>query len=226
MLGRDVIHEVSLDLNDQEPGYEYTRWSVEQLQAYLREALFDVSGKFKEQFIHKEVVQVQPGAGWQTSCNCTEIVRVLGESTDSGRILRYLQRREDIEENVWAGDVNSCAAASGPLSQYSVSAVDSSQFRVYPPVRGGDVKYVLVECFQTPDGELDSSVPESLVPMIKQWMLYRALMVDSENNATIIQVANTHRETFMQLLKAAIEMRELERKWHDSLRTVQKSSIA
>ena len=39
MTGADIIREVSLDLNDAEPGYENTRWSVELLQSYLREAL-------------------------------------------------------------------------------------------------------------------------------------------------------------------------------------------
>ena len=61
MNGADIIREVSLDLNDQEPGYEYTRWPVAQLQSYLREALLHVGKRMQDWFVERVVLEVQPG---------------------------------------------------------------------------------------------------------------------------------------------------------------------
>ena len=43
MKAARIIEDVSRDLNDQEPGYEYTRWTQAQLASYLREALLDAA---------------------------------------------------------------------------------------------------------------------------------------------------------------------------------------
>lgn len=60
--------------------------------------------------------------------------------------------------------------------------------------------------------------------MLKQWMLYRAMMVDSENNAAIVSVGKQHQETYFQLLKLALADREEEDKQNADLRTLQKGS--
>ena len=60
--------------------------------------------------------------------------------------------------------------------------------------------------------------------MVKQWMLYRALSVDSENNPTITELANTHQKTYFNLMKALLEAEEREKMLYDDLRAVQKSA--
>lgn len=224
----DVIRDVSVDLNDQVPGYEYTRWSIGQLQTYLREALIDVSTQLRDLFIERIIVKLKPGGSWQTACDCTSILRIVGEVTADGDLLRYLSRSLDIEENTWAGPVQGCRVAPKDyvMTGYTTSAVDDKEFKVSPPVPPGVTKYVMVECYKRPDGEdLNGSVPDEAEAMIKQWMLYRALSVDSENNPSIIELAATHQKTYFNLLQAAVLRREME-KMDDGnrVRAVQKSA--
>lgn len=225
----EVIREVSMDLNDQDVGYEYTRWSVDQLQTYLREAIVDVSNKLQDLFLDKVVVKVQVGAGWQAACGCTDIVRILGESTQDGRLLRYIKRSADIEENTWVGSVvGRCRTSPKDYTMlgYTINSNDKSEFRIEPPIPPGVNKYVLIECYQQPEVvTLATTVPTEAIAIIKQWMLYRALSVDSENNPTIIELAGKHRDTFFDLLQMAMAQREKERSEDGSrVRTVQKST--
>lgn len=223
MNGADIIREVSLDLNDQEPGYEYTRWSRSQLQSYLREALLHVGKRMQDWFIERIVLTVQPGADWQSGCGCTDIIRIVGESTKDGRLLRTLRRLEDDEANTWPGSVTRCQRiGSGyTMESYSISAVDDSLFRVQPPVPYGDKKYVIAECYVEPDGALGTDVNAEAVMIVKQWMLYRALSLDSENNPDILNLAKQHQQTFFELLNLAIQTDMMEKAKDGSLRTVQ-----
>ena len=221
MTGADIIREVSLDLNDAEPGYENTRWSVELLQSYLREALTLVSRSMKSWFAERRVVELQPGGVWQEACACDEIIRILGESTSSGRLLRYLRRLEDSEEYTWAGDVDVCPASdkSYRMLSYSLSSVKESEFRVYPPVPVGAKRYVLVECYTAPTGDQSADVPSEAVPAVKQWMLFRALAIDSENNAAIMQLAGAHKTVFYEMM--TLFEKEKAEEANGSLRAVQ-----
>ena len=213
MNGADIIRDVSLDLNDQEPGHEYTRWTQTQLQTYLREALIQVSASVRSWFTKRMTVEVLPGADWQEVCSCSEIIRLVGETNAKDRLIRYLHKYEDSDTLTWVSDVDSCVDPSAyKMSGYMVSNVDKSLFRVIPTIPGGQTRFVRVECFARPDGALESDVPDDAMPMVKQWMLYRALSVDSENNSTITQLANTHKETFFSLLKMAVELDERDKR--------------
>lgn len=214
MLLPDVIREVSCDLNDQESGYEYTRWVYSQLQSYANEALTTVCLHLPSLFHKTIVVEVAPGNNWQEACgNCHKIIRILGETTEDGvEILRPLARVADDDGMVWTGKSRICSASPYTMRSYSVSDTSSSRFRVYPPLpRTETPRYVLAECVVRPSGFDDSTdVPFEVVPIIKQWMLYRALSVDSENNATITQLAGTHQQTYFKLLDMEIARSRLE----------------
>ena len=41
-----------------------------------------------------------------------------------------------------------------------------------------------------------------------QWALFRAKMVDGENNSTIYTVANMHQATFFQLLQVQFQLKD------------------
>ena len=207
-----VIREISLDLNDQEPGYEYTRWSVEQLLSYVREALGSVSDLLRDLFVKQKVVRVE--RGWQRACDCTSILRVLGESDAQGNVIRRLWKQIDDADNVWGGVEPRCSSSiSGyEMSSYLISSTDPKGFQVLPPLPPTVEKYVLLECYERPDGtDLAYDIPAEVVAMVKQWALYRALAVDSENNPTITQLAQTHFSTFQALLKEAQDRREREK---------------
>mgnify|MGYP003294269231 CR=1 FL=1 len=222
MTNSDIIRDVSLDLNDQEPGYEYTRWTRRQLSSYLKEALVQISQQLEDWFVSQVVVKLEPGGDWQKACDCTSIIRIDGESTADGHVVRYLRRLEDIEEFTWPGAVQRCpiSVRDYKLESYTIDSNDETQFRVFPPVPSGADRFVTLKCHKIPEGNDEDTVPAKAVAMVKQWMLYRALSVDSENNPSIIQLANNHKETFFTLLGTAVEKKREEEKRYDSLRTV------
>lgn len=225
MLLSEVIREISVDLNDQEPGHEYTRWPVNQLQSYVREGLIIVGRSLKDLFTKSIVIKVQPGAGWQQACDCTILLRIVGETDSSGNNLRYLSRSLDKEENTWAGSVQRCLVnpKAYAMTGYSISSVNDNEFRVTPPVPVGVNRYVLAECYVVNTGsDLLGDIPDEAVPLVVQWALFRALSVDSENNPTIINLAQTHRKTFDDLLQLAVVMRKQEEQESADLRAVQK----
>lgn len=238
MQTADVIREVSSDLNDQVPGYEYTRWTVDQLYSYLVEAygLYleeYLLAEYEDLFRTRRIVKVLPGSNWQEACDCQHIVRVLGETTADGTHIRTLQRMTDEDNNTWPGFSRSaCKSSPGErLRGYSINDEDDSLFRVVPSVPGGQVRYVLVDCYTDPDEYdrtppgMDDTLPREFVGMAKQWMLYRALMVDSENNSTIIQVADKHRETFFQLLTAYKQRKQQEKENEKERERERRSSV-
>lgn len=221
MLVADIIYDVSVDLND----VDHVRWPESMLLSYLREIMPSVSRQLKDLFTETYVVQVEPGAGWQEACDCSRVVRILGESTSDGTITRYLTRASDDERNVWPGAVNSRCRVSPSdyvMTSYMLSRTEDGRFRIIPPVPSGVTKYVVIECFNV-STELGGSVPDEVVAMVKQWMLYRALSIDSELNPTIVELANNHRQTYFSLMEQARLERELEKRDGD-IRTVQDSS--
>lgn len=217
MLVSDIVRALSIDLNDQVPGYEYTRWTKEQLAMYVAEALLQLSAlpEFRRYFTKRIIIPLDAGHVWQGDCaECTQVVRILGESDSKGTLLRQLRRLTDAEDNTWAGDVLNSRCASSPkrykMTGYSVSSDDPSQFMVFPPVPYGQQRYVVAECYQEPDGtDMATDVPDKLIAIVMQWALYRALMVDSENSPTIIGVAERHNQTYFKLIETMLSLEAL-----------------
>mgnify|MGYP007088298507 CR=1 FL=1 len=223
-----IISDVSRDLNDAVTGYQYTRWTQAQLQTYYREAYSTVSKGLREPFIHTDVVKVQSGGGWQSACaHCTTILRILYECTSTGTPIGPLVNATDASDVIWTGPfLSPCMRAHSAdyqMRSYTLSTTDSNKFMINPPVPSGTTKYVMVECYSEPNlDNMNEDVPDHFVAAIKQWMLFRALSVDSENNPAIMQLAAQHRDTHFELLKTLISLREKE--WsdqHDTVRAIQ-----
>lgn len=220
-----IIKQVSLDLNDQVDGYEYTRWSQEQLLSYVREAVIDASVMLKHLFYKQVLVKVEQAAVWQKPCDCTEIIRVIGEADETGRIVRMLLPMQDNDAGMFGNELSRCVTtklSEYAMSRYSLYAPDHAFFRVYPPVPVGVDKWVMLECFVRPIVEdMGFNVPDELVTLVKHWVIYRALMVDSENNATVTEVAMNHFKVHQELFKGLMALRARETA-DDSVRAVQK----
>ena len=227
-----IVEDVSRDLNDQELGYEFTRWTRAQLMSYLREALLDAAPYVKDLFLEKRAVRVEPGGGWQKACSCTEILKIEGVSDADGRLLYSLQRLPDDDAYDWDGRrPGRCSMGSVWKGQgYAINSVEDSEFRIAPPLPGGfPDAYVLVRCYAVPEDATEATdVPSELEAAVKQWMLYRALSVDSENNAAITELAMRHRQSYTDLLNRMIQRRkdeEAERERRDHpVRPVQKQA--
>lgn len=213
MIPDDIIREVSLDLNDQEPGYEYTHWKKNQLRSYLQEALNHVYVALKYLFVERLVVKLKPGDVWQQACDCDDIVRVLGVTDAKGSyIIKNLRKRSDDDSIVWFSTHDDMCryGQRARLESYMINATDGKSFRVFPPApASASDTYVLVECNVPPSAE-SGNVPFEVVAAVKQWMLFRAMMLDSENNAAIAEIGVQHRDTFYRLVQELRQLRALE----------------
>lgn len=222
-----------MDLNDQVQGSEYTRWPYAQLLSYYREILPELAEAAKWLFLDTVIVPLAAGNVWQYTCECTRILRVLGECTKDGELLSNAQEVSDDNIYIWPGSTvpNRCDREynnSAPFTSFTLNRIHEEFFRVHPPVTPfGPSRFALVECYRKPDSADESfSVPEELVKAIKQWMLYRALIVDSENNAEIRDVAKTHLQVYQAALaQLAAENKEIEdRRNGNPVRAVQDAS--
>lgn len=212
MRTHDIIRQVSLDLNDQESGYEYTHWPYEQLASYLQEALDYVYGALKYLFTAKVVVPLEYGDVWQSACQCDDIQRVLGTTNAEGtRILKRLRKRTDDDNIFWRSDSSCSRGKPYEAESYMINATDHRSFMVFPPVPAtAPRQYVLIECYMPPTVHSEEDMPFEITGAVKQWMLYRAMMIDSENNAAIAEIGLKHRETFFKLVEDLVKMRMLE----------------
>lgn len=195
-----LLNRLATDLNDAAPGHEFTTWSREQLGAYLEEAIQLAFVERPDLFIEERVVKVEPCVQRQPACDCTRVRRVLGQCTPDGRVLHPLRPRQVDDRLVWTGRSCPSNPKNFKLTQYAID--DSADaLWVWPAVPAGIDVYVLVECAVMPQG-IDESyeIPVDLQAAVVQWALYRARMVDAENNSAVFEVAKEHAQQFWGIL--------------------------
>jgi hypothetical protein len=216
MIVSQILSEISVDLNDAVTGFEFTRWTVDQLRVYVREILITISLRMKDKFTEVRLVQIEPGANWQELGGCTHILRITAEVNRHGNPIRFLKRNPDFEDNIWGGSILPCKLNPDTykILGYMTSSKEFNKFKVVPPMPPGLERWVYVECYITPQAHMDDDVPEEFVVLVKQWALYRALSVDSENNPAIIQLAQQHFQAFQTLFEFIAGERELRNAGH------------
>lgn len=198
MLLQDIVRQVSVDLNDYAPGHEFTTWSDTQLTAYVIEGLRVAFSFRPDLFLTTKVVKLEPGTVVQRPCDCTQIRRILGVSTKDGRVLYTIRKKKQSDALTWNGPKCFTDPKYYKVREYSIDAEGDNLLIEPAPPAGQDI-YVLVECASLPDD--NSDVPDELAAAAIQWALHRAKMMDSENNATIFNVAKEHKATFFSLLQ-------------------------
>lgn len=198
----ELITRVSEDLNDHAPGHEFTTWGADQIRAYLLEGLQIAYTIRPDLFLHEVILTLTPGARTQKPCDCTQIRRVLGVCNADGRVLYPLRKKRQSDRLLWTGRSCPVDPKHYRVQEYSIDA-DGDYIFVEPPPPAGQTVYLLVECAINPTSITDSTdVATELAAPIVQWALFRAKMVDGENNAAIVTVAREHRSTFFTLLNA------------------------
>lgn len=207
----DLVKQVSIDLNDYAPGHEFTTWSASQIASYLAEGI-KVAYSFRpDLFLQTTVFKLTPGSTYQKPCNCTQIRKIHGVCDANGRVLYGIRKRKNSDKLQWYGKTCPIDLKNFRIRDYYIDADEDSIFVEPAPPAGQDV-YVLIECAKLPDSKdiTDSyNVSAELEPAIVQWALFRAKMVDSENNATIFSVAEKHRATCFQLLGIVMQSKDL-----------------
>lgn len=191
--------KIALDLNENVPGHEWTTWTENQVDGYILDALLILFQERPELFVHQQILEVA-ASNPQDICNCTRIERVFGECNEQGTILRPLRKRSHSDKLVWPGASCKQDPRYFHLREYALEE-NGTQLWVFPHPPAGLSVNVLVECLVLPDKlTADSELDNELVPAIIQWVLFRAKMMDGENNPAIAQIASAHQTTFWTLV--------------------------
>jgi hypothetical protein len=212
-----IIKQISIDLNDYATGYEFTTWSQEQLHAYVVEGLQIAFQYRPDLFVTREVFELQQGV-FQTVCGSSKIYSILGVCDKDGHVLYHIHRRKFSERLMWTGRTFSDDPRRYKLRDYAVDTTSTNAFNVYPAVPAVTTIYCLLELSREPDNTVTEIRSELCAPVI-QWALYRAKMVDSENNATIFSVAKEHQQTFYNLLQIQTQLQTISRNTDDAIAT-------
>lgn len=214
MLLADLINQIATDLNDAEPGHEFTSWTQEQLTNYALDALQIIFVERPDLFSEKVVLRVAPCTTIQELCGCDRITNILGQSDRNGRLLKVLRKRKEDSKLQWPGGGfgSNCEILDpGKYVAQSFSIdTDLKSYRIYPSPPFGTEIYVLAECYVKPD-TVSGQLSDELIPAIREWILRGAKMMDAENNAAIFAVAKAHETTFWDLI-ARQEKRRIEDK--------------
>lgn len=209
MTMSSLLDKLAVDLNDAAPGHEFTTWSQSQLRAYLTEAVELAFAERPDLFTETRIIKMQPCTVVQDTCDCAHIRRVIGQSTKDGRIIRPLRPRKHNDKIFWTGRTCLKRDKGFALTQYYIDEM-SDKLWVYPQVPAGMDVYVMVECAVFPDAGVEGyEVPAELRAAVVQWVLYRAKMVDGENNTSIVSVANHHKTTFWEILRSQIDAKNV-----------------
>lgn len=204
-----LLEQLAVDLNDAAPGHEFTTWSRDQIRAYLIEGIQVSFSVRPDLFIETVIIKAEPCSVVQDTCGCTHIRRVIGQSTKNGRVIKELRQRSNDDKLRWTGRTCPVSPDKFELKEYSIDNA-TDKLWLYPQVPAGKEIYVMVECAKVPeDIDNDYDIPAELLAPVVQWVLYRAKMVDGENNTAIIQVATGHQNTFWALLKAQKDNEDL-----------------
>ncbi|MGF6599790.1 hypothetical protein P3T23_004524 [Paraburkholderia sp. GAS448] len=210
-----VLDDLARDLNDAEAGHAFQTWTRGQLLSYLNEAQCNAFTLNPMLFTQTVVMQLAPGRE-QQPCHCTILHKIVGQTDAHGNLLGgYLPRRSDAATYGWTKP--GCPVAPGPfrLTGYNFDPLENGAFAVTPPVPPGQTVYVKAMCSVMPDA-LTCANPDDdccaeggnggdgkadcrIITAAKQWVLFRAHMVD-EQSLSSVQTAMIHLKLYFSLL--------------------------
>lgn len=200
MIIKSLLNELANDLNDNQEGHSYITWTRDMLTGWIREALSIFYEKQPDEFIESRILEVQSCSVLQDMCDCDSIHRVIGQVTESGRLLKPLRERSLDLTFSWTG--KSCKAPSGSFSLDGYAIDDTSDsLYLFPEVPPNVKVFVQVECAVIPSVDSDAAtIEDKFIPTIKQWVLWRAKSMDMELSPAIANAVELHYKAFYDLL--------------------------
>ncbi|RQH06626.1 DUF6682 family protein [Paraburkholderia dinghuensis] len=207
-----VLDELARDLNDAEEGHPFQTWTRGQLLAYINEAQCNAFVLNSALFVRTVIMQLAPGRE-QQPCECSILQQIIGQTDAAGNLLDgYLPRRSDAATYSWTKP--GCPAPSGPfrLTGYNFDPLQGGAFAVTPPVPPNVKVYVKARCAVMPETLATSNLDDDccgpgngsdsdcrIITAAKQWVLFRALMVE-EQSVSSVQTAMIHLKLYFALL--------------------------
>lgn len=204
MLLSDFLLGVAQDLNDAEPGYEFSRWTKGQLLRYLNEAIALIALFKSDYFAAVKVIKLVPGEQ-QRACCCAQVTQIIGQSDEFGNLIGgALPQKAPAALFRWTK--KGCPQAGDfKLNGYWMDPSDSRAFFVSPAVPPEQDIYLKINCIEEPpvytEGQFTAEFTLNKAnAAAAQWVLFRAMMIDDES-ATTMQAAAAHLNLFFNLLQ-------------------------
>lgn len=193
-----ILDRLAADLNDAEAGHEFTSWTRDQLRGYLIEACQVITQARPEFFMQDRLLELTGCQDYYEVCGCQKITEdgVLGQADSSGHIFHTIKPRPDGAAGRWPG--RACPPGSPfKVREFSVTA-DGRFLRLYPGIPPRQTVYIAVRCAVLPEDD-GSFLPGAVIPAAVQYVLFRAKMVDGENNPAVLTAAVRHWAVFAAL---------------------------
>lgn len=176
----EYLKEVSDRVSDQEPGFEFETWTVQQVLASLNAAYQALAGIVPDRF--STIVDVPLHLGDIQHSGCERLLGLLGLYNAAGLYIRTLESLSKVNPNVIKRlqKMNCSVIDNGPIAADIISAVE---IRVYPPVTSQTTDMIKARCLRVPvansvDDELH--IPTDLRAAFQEFMLYYLYDIDSE----------------------------------------------
>ena len=214
----DLIVRAARDLNDytdEVPNKQFQRWTQEQLLGYWNEALCVMYTLNPSKFKCAKVAKLKPGIN-QVFDECKRVLSVIGVSDQNGNVLYEIEKDTDDKKLKWGGyRPRHCTTFTHnrdfKLTSYRILTDKDGSVMVKPAVPYGTDVHLKFMC-ETPPREfemnnLSADIAQSNcidVTMGVHWVLFRALMVDEESQASN-SLASQHLNLFFKLLEVKTE---------------------
>jgi len=206
MIASDILDSAAAELNDLEPGFEYTRWTRPEMLGYLTDAVAQLAALKPTLFETTTVLPLGPGAMQKLP----EYVAVLEDvifnlNVDGSLGAPILPSDFNLERTYGKGTPTTTPYA---VRSFSVHPKTDAVYYVDPPVppTNGTVRVQAVvqlapQQFTTMDTpiELPSAAPEVYRNAMKDWVLYRAFAKDTESQVSS-ERSQAHFKAFYQFM--------------------------
>ncbi|SIO50546.1 hypothetical protein SAMN05444172_2579 [Burkholderia sp. GAS332] len=201
----DLVLEVAKLLNDAEDGFEYLRWTSDDLLEYANDGAVQIAMLRPDVVSQTETIPLQPGARQELPEGSTRFFRVEGTVDRYGRIVGQPSKTDGTAArvaNTWFTPIACPVSGDYVALSFSFDDTNPTVFYVEPPVPVGQSVKVAVSLARVPDEfGADDPVPidRRFHNAVIEWMLYRAFSKDQES-ATNSTHAASHLKHFYDML--------------------------
>lgn len=200
-----IVAEVSKLLNDHEVGYEYIRWTEDELQEYVDDGLIQIALLRPDAFSKTIEVKLKPGAMQELPEGVTQLIDMVGTKDKLGRLkgkpLRLDTSASHIARNYFEDLVcrQSINRGDYQVKAYEFDPNNPHVFYVEPPVPPGEEVGLVLQGVVIPSGK-EAVIPQKYHNAVIEWALYRAFGKDLESVADA-QISKRHLEHFYSMLQ-------------------------
>lgn len=193
---KQIVLEVSKDMNDQQKNHEYVRWPIPDLLSYLRDAVASLSSFRPDAFTSTETLALQPGRMQRLPDGAVSLSSV-DANTDGGEspvLIADFKLARAFNPRNCAGSGTSNDCNGNPEYKVRTFTYDPKNPRVYyvsPPVPQGG-SYTLTATVIREPTEIgnanwfeDVGVDLKYVPIIKDFMMGKAYNRDTESTSSV-----------------------------------------